>query len=95
MPLVSKLGVKVRCEGIVSPDGQVIREVDENGYNKYLGELEGADVMQKEKVKQVYLRRVLVARSKLYRGNLMRAINALGERCGEVHNNQDYFKTAT
>ena len=26
----------------------------------------------------------LVARSKLYGGNLMREINALGERCGEV-----------
>ena len=26
--------------------------------NKYLGVLEGADIMQKEKVKQVYLRRV-------------------------------------
>ena len=39
MPLVSKLGVKVRCEGIVSLCRrmvmQVIREVDENGYNKY------------------------------------------------------------
>ena len=33
--LVLKQGVKVRCEGIVSPDGQVIVVVDENGY-KYI-----------------------------------------------------------
>ena len=54
-------------------------EVDENGY-KYLGVLEGADIMQKEmkeKVRQEYMKRVkLVAKSKLYGGNLIKAINA-------------------
>ena len=48
--LVLKQGVKITCEGIVSPDGQVLVEGDENGY-KYLGVLEGADIIQKEKVK--------------------------------------------
>ncbi|KXJ06748.1 hypothetical protein AC249_AIPGENE17286, partial [Exaiptasia diaphana] len=54
-------------------------EMDESGY-KYLGVLEGADIMQKEmkqKVRDEYLRRVkLVAKSKLYGGNLIKAINA-------------------
>ena len=44
--LVLKQGIKVRCEGIVLPDEQMMGEVDENGY-KYLGVLEGADIMQK------------------------------------------------
>ena len=39
---VLKQGVQVHCEGIVLPVGQVIGEVNENGY------LEGADIMQKE-----------------------------------------------
>lgn len=77
--LVIRKGVKARCEGIELPDGDVMREVDQGGY-KYLGVLEGADIMQKEmkeKVRKEYLRRVkLVARSKLYGGHLMRAINA-------------------
>ena len=55
-------------------------EVDENGY-KYLGVLEGADIMQKEmkeKVRQEYMKRVkLEAKSKLYCGNLIEVINAL------------------
>ena len=53
------LGPKTRGEGIVLPDGQVMGEVDENGY-KYLGVLEGADIMQKEmkkKVRQEYMKR--------------------------------------
>ena len=76
---VLKQGVKVRCEGIVLPGGQMMGEVDENGY-KYLGVLEGADIMQKEmkeKVRQKYMKRVkLVTKSKLYGGNLIKAINA-------------------
>ena len=76
---VLKQGIKVHCEGIVLPDGQMMGEVDENGY-KYLGVLEGADIMQKEmkeKVRQAYMKRVkLVAKSKLYGGNLIKAINA-------------------
>ena len=39
--------MKIRCERIVLLDGQVMSEVDvdENG-NKYLGALEGVDIMQ-------------------------------------------------
>ena len=77
--VVLSKGVRVKCEGIVLPDGEIMREVDQSGY-KYLGVLEGADIMQKEmkeKVRSEYLRRVkLVARSKLYGGHLIRAINA-------------------
>lgn len=77
--LVLKQGMKEHCEGIVLPDGQIMGEMDESGY-KYLGVLEGADIMQKEmkqKVRDEYLRRVKrVAKSKLYGGNLIKAINA-------------------
>ena len=77
--LVLKKGVKVNCVGIELPDGRIMEEVDNDGY-KYLGVLEGADIMQKEmkeKVKTEYLRRVkLVAKSKLYGGHIIRAINA-------------------
>lgn len=77
--LVLKRGVKTMCEGIRLPDNEVMKEVDEEGY-KYLGVLEGADIMQKEmkeKVRQEYLKRVkLVAKSKLYGGNLIKAVNA-------------------
>ena len=56
----------------------MIAEVDENGY-KYLDVLEGADNMQKkmkEDVRQDYIMRVkLVAKSKLYSGNFIKAIN--------------------
>lgn len=38
---VLKQGVKVRFEGIVLPDAQVMGEVNENGY-KHLGMLDGA-----------------------------------------------------
>ncbi|KXJ09461.1 Retrovirus-related Pol polyprotein from type-1 retrotransposable element R2 [Exaiptasia diaphana] len=77
--LILKQGSKVHCEGILLPDGKEMSEMDESGY-KYLGVLEGADIMQKEmkqKVRDEYLRRVkLVAKSKLYGGNLIKAINA-------------------
>ena len=74
-----KQGVKVCCKGIVLPHGQVMGEVDMNGY-KYLGVLESADIMRKkmkEKIKQGYLMRAkLLVRSTLCGGNLMRVINA-------------------
>ena len=74
-----KKGVRVHCEGISLPNGEVMKELDENGY-KYLGVLEGTDIMHREmkkKVKEEYLRRVkLVARSRLYAGNLIKGINA-------------------
>ena len=77
--LVIKRGVKVRTEGIVLPNGEVMKSVDSEGY-RYLGVLEGANILNremKEKVSKEYLRRVkLVAKSKLYGGHLIRAINA-------------------
>ena len=72
-------GMKVDWDGIVLPNGEVMKEVGLNGY-RYLGVLEGAGIMQKEmkvKVREEYLRRVkLVARSRLYAGNLMKGVNA-------------------
>ena len=72
-------GVKVHCDGIGLPSGEAMKELDQNGY-KYLGVLEGADIMNREmkkKVKEEYLRRVkLVAKSRLYAGNLIKGINA-------------------
>ena len=77
--LTMKRGEKVRREGISLPDGQVIKDLEEGSY-KYLGILEGADIKNSEmkgKIKGEYLRRVkLLARSKLYSGNLIRGINA-------------------
>ena len=56
-----------------------MKEVEEDGY-KYLGVLQAEVQMNKEmkeKVEKEYLRRVkLLARSKLYAGNLVRGINA-------------------
>lgn len=77
--LVMEKGVKVKCKGIDLPDGQMIKEVDDGGY-KYLGVLEGADIKTKQMkgmIRNEYLRRVrLVARSKLYAGNVIKAVNA-------------------
>ena len=77
--LSMKKGGKVHYDGIGLPNGEVMKELDENGY-KYLGVLEGEDIMHREmkkKVKEEYLRRVkLVARSRLYAGNLIKGINA-------------------
>ncbi|MEM7375718.1 MAG: reverse transcriptase family protein [Bacteroidota bacterium] len=74
-----KRGVKVRSEGITLPTGEQMKEVDDEGY-RYLGVLEGARIKNKEmkeKLGSEYLRRVkLLARSKLYSGNLIRGINA-------------------
>ena len=76
--LVMEVGKKVECDGIVLPDDELIKEVDDDGY-KYLGVLEGACIKTREMkdlVRKEYLRRVkLVAGSKLYGGNLVRAVN--------------------
>ena len=76
--LVLKAGVKEEVMGFVLPDGQLVKEVDEKGY-RYLGVLEGAAIKTKEMkdlIRNEYLRRVkLVARSKLYAGNLVKALN--------------------
>ena len=77
--LVMENGVRVRSDGIVLPNGEVMREVEQSGY-KYLGVLEGANIMyreMKDKVRSEYYRRVkLIAKSKLYGGHLIRAVNA-------------------
>ncbi len=76
--LEMEAGKRVACRGIDLPDGQTIKEVDENGY-RYLGVLEGASIKTKEMkelVRKEYLRRVRrVARSRLYAGNLITAVN--------------------
>ena len=73
-----RAGVKGDWDGFELPDGQMIKEVDENGY-KYLGVLEGASIktkQMKELIRKEYLRRVrLAARSRLYAGNLISAVN--------------------
>ena len=77
--LAIKKGVKVRSEGIELPDGDIIKELDERGY-KYLGILQNDTIMEremKEKIKGEYFRRLkLLLKSKLYAGNLIKAINS-------------------
>jgi len=78
-------GLKVETEGIELPSGEVMKEVEESGY-KYLGVLEGAKIKNremKEKVKKEYLRRVkLLAKSRLYAGNLIRGSQCRPVQCG-------------
>ena len=61
------------------PSGNEMKEVDEEGY-KYLGVLQtevDKNKDMKRKVSSEYMRRVkLLAKSKLYAGNLIRVINA-------------------
>ena len=60
-----------------------MKDVDEDGY-KYLGVLQTEVQMNREmkvKIEKEYLRRVkLLARSKLYAGNLIRGIKAWATR---------------
>ena len=76
--LVIRKGVKVRSVGIESLDEEVIKELNEKGY-KYLRILQSDTVMEKqmkEKVKGEYFTRLkLFLKSKLYSGNLTKAIN--------------------
>ena len=77
--LVLKGGKKVSCKGLELPDGEVMKEVDENGY-KYLGIVEADCIMNrhmKDIVKAEYIRRVRkLAKSRLNAGNLFKGINA-------------------
>ena len=77
--LVIENGVKKKSEGIVLPDGDKIKEIDEGGY-KYLGVLEAEVILEKEmkeRLKGEYFRRVkLLLRSKLYGGNVIKGINS-------------------
>lgn len=66
--LMFKRGEIFECDGIILPDGQVMKQLDEDGY-KYLGILECNQVMEKE-MKTIftkeYIRKLkLVLRSKL------------------------------
>ena len=74
-----KKGKRVECKGVELPSGDMMNEVEEEGY-KYLGVLQDAvakNKEMKEKVGKEYLRRVkLLSKSKLYAGNLARGINA-------------------
>ena len=71
-------GVRKVSTGIELPNGDMINDLDENGY-KYLGVLQEADLKckeMKEIVSNEYLRRVkAVARSNLYAKNLITSIN--------------------
>ena len=71
-------GQRVEGRGLELPSGEVMREVDEEGY-KYLGVLQtdvNMNKKMKSRVRDEYLRRVkLLTKSKLYSGNLIRGIN--------------------
>ena len=72
--MVIKRGVKIKSESITLPDGETMKEVDQEGY-KYLGILEGVEIRQgemKELIRKEYLRRVkVVASSWLYGGHVI------------------------
>ena len=72
---------RLKSEGIVLPNGETMREVDEEGY-KYLGVLEGERIKgkkMKERIRDEYLRRVrLLCKSKLRAANVISGINAWG-----------------
>ena len=72
-------GIKKESNGIELPNGEVISEVDNNGY-RYLGVLQECDVKHREMKKLIsaeYLKRIkAVARSKLYSNNMFRAFNS-------------------
>ena len=69
---------QVRSDRVELPSGEVMKEVDKNGY-KYLGVLQAENVKNREmkdKVRTEYLRRVkLLVKSELYGGNLVKGIN--------------------
>ena len=77
---LSVVGGKVKpSDGLVLPSGEVMKEVDEDGY-KYLGVLQRDSLMyteMKEKVRTEYFRRLgRLLKSELYAGNLIAGINA-------------------
>ena len=72
-------GRLVRSEGIELPDGERMKEVDEEGY-KYLGVLQLDKILykdMKENIRNEYIRRVkLICKSKLNAGNFISGMNA-------------------
>ena len=78
--VLSVKGGKLKpSDGLVLPSGDLMKEVDEEGY-KYLGVLQRDSLMcseMKDKVRTEYFRRlVLLLKSELYAGNLITGINA-------------------
>ena len=75
---IHKGGKAVKCYGIILPDGQVLKQMDEDVY-KYLGILTCNQVMDRERkaiFRKEYIRRLkLVLKSKLNRRNKILAIN--------------------
>ena len=71
-------GKVTRTEGIQLPDGNNIKDIDEEGY-KYLGIIEGEEIKHqemKEKVRKEYIKRLrAILKSKLNSGNTVKAIN--------------------
>ena len=77
--LVLKRGKVDKCDGVTLPDGQMMKEIEENGY-RYLGILELDRVKEQEMKEQFmkeYIKRKLklVLRSKLNGKNKINAIN--------------------
>ena len=72
-------GKVTQTDGIQLPSGDVMKEIDAEGY-KYLGILQFDDILHKQmkdRIVEEYLRRVKkLCRSALYSGNLMSALNS-------------------
>jgi len=77
--LIVERGVKTKSEGVLLPDGERIKEIEEGGY-KYLGVLEADMILEKEmktRLRKEFFRRIrLLVRSKLYSGNMIKGMNA-------------------
>ena len=76
--LVLKRGKIVKMEGVVLPDGQVMKEIEDRGY-RYLGILETDELKEKEMKdlfsKEYKCRLKLVLKSKLSGKNKIMAAN--------------------
>ena len=76
--LVLKRSKKEADDGILLPDGEMMKDLGDEGY-KYLGVLEASEIKSKEireKVRSEYTRRVkLLLESQLNGGNVIKAIN--------------------
>ena len=77
--MVMERGKMKQTTGIKLPDGEVMKQIEKDGY-KYLGMIQDDQIRHKEmklKLETEYLRRVKkVAKSKLYSGKMFAAINA-------------------
>ena len=73
--LAIKRGKIVKCNGILLPNGDVMKEVDKEGYT-YLGIVELDKIKENETTKEYKRRLRLLLKSKLNGRNKIRAINA-------------------